>query len=177
MRSQATEKRGVVYVTDSGSHAISGAFQLVSCEGPLSRERWEELRRLHLVPGERFYGASTYAWHLCNPAPMHEHVPLLRQQGQVVWIKYRSPLPPPSLPPSPPDSDDEGPPQPPTSTPPPRLCVRICDPEYTHDGEACRSDGRPAPGRDTHACYCEGCMYAYAKSAPTPYVRNHGKKP
>ena len=80
-----------MYVTDSGSDAISGAFQLVSCEGPLSRKRWEELRELHLVPGERFYGASTYAWHLCNPAPMHEHVPLLRQQGQVVWIQYRSP--------------------------------------------------------------------------------------
>ena len=66
IRSKPVKHRGRVYVCESGSFFITGMFDLVDCEGPLSEERWNELRNEHKVPGSRYYGPSTYAWWACQ---------------------------------------------------------------------------------------------------------------
>ena len=90
IRGQPTKKRGRIFVLESGSYFIGGVFELVMCEGPLSEERYEELRSLHKVPGQRFYGAHTYAYHFVEPRRISPPIPCMRKPGQVDWIVYRT---------------------------------------------------------------------------------------
>ena len=88
IRGKPTEHRGTVWVCESGSFFITGKFDLYECEGPLSETRWAELRSRHLVNGERFYGARTYAWYL-RCARRVTHIPCVHT-SQVTWVKWRS---------------------------------------------------------------------------------------
>ena len=86
IRSTATNHRGVTWVCESGSWFITGRFDLYECEGPLSQARWEELRTRHMVAGDRYYGANTYAWHL-RRAQRVSAIPCAHY-SQVVWVIY-----------------------------------------------------------------------------------------
>tara|TARA_B110000046_G_C12635805_1_gene250607 strand:+ start:83 stop:442 length:360 start_codon:yes stop_codon:yes gene_type:complete len=86
IRSRPITHRGRVYVCESGSSFITGMFELFDCEGPLSEERWNELRNEHKVTGSRFYGASTYAWSLRKPFRLSA-IPCAHtsQVGFIIW--------------------------------------------------------------------------------------------
>ena len=71
----------------SGSRFVTAKCRVQRCEGPLSSERWEELRNQHLVDGERMYGKHTFACHLVDKACISP-VPLLRLHGQVDRLRY-----------------------------------------------------------------------------------------
>ena len=77
---------GPAYIMESGSFFISCYMYIWACEGPLSNERWEELRSKHLVPGDRYYGGSTYAWFLQDVQPI-TGVPC-GHTTQVTWVRY-----------------------------------------------------------------------------------------
>ena len=83
-RSFATEKRGQIFVIESGSTFVTGVFDLFECEGPVSEERWNGTRCWHKVPGTRPYPA-TYLWHL-RAARRIEPVLASRRRGQVTWV-------------------------------------------------------------------------------------------
>jgi hypothetical protein len=87
VRGKGTEHRGVTWVSPSGSRFIAGSFDLVACEGPLSKAEWEELRPYHRVQGPRLYGESTYAWMLSNATRARYCVPCARTT-QVTWVRY-----------------------------------------------------------------------------------------
>jgi hypothetical protein len=78
---------GAAYIMESGSFFITCYIYIGACEGPLSEERWEELRQHHLVPGGRLYGESTYAWFLIGIQPI-TGVPC-GHTTQVTWVTYR----------------------------------------------------------------------------------------
>ena len=86
IRGEPTSKRGSVFVVESGSYFISGVMELWACEGPLSPERWEELRGQHCVSGERAYGADTYAWHVRNCRRV-SGIPC-GHTSEVKWIRW-----------------------------------------------------------------------------------------
>ena len=73
---------------ESGSFFITCYIYIWACEGPLSRERWEELRSNHLVnQSVRLYGETTYAWFLMDVQPI-TGVPC-GHTSQVTWVTYR----------------------------------------------------------------------------------------
>lgn len=55
-----------IWLAPSGAATVVAKVTIVACDGPLSMEQWEERREEHRVPGERAYGAKTYAWTLAN---------------------------------------------------------------------------------------------------------------
>ena len=87
IRSTPVTHRGRVYVCESGSYFITGMFELTDCEGPLSEERWNQLRNEHKVPGSRAYGASTYAWSARKPCRLSA-IPCAHS-SQVKFIIWR----------------------------------------------------------------------------------------
>ena len=89
IRSTVCHHRGDTYVLESGSWFILGVVELWDCEGPLTRERWEELRPLHKVKGERYYGTSTYAWSFRCARVLPYRVPCAHTT-QVKWVRYAS---------------------------------------------------------------------------------------
>ena len=72
---------------ESGTFFITTVLDIWWCEGPLSSERWAELRCQHLVEGARLYGAKTYAWHVRNVRRI-SGVPC-EHSTQVTWVIYR----------------------------------------------------------------------------------------
>jgi hypothetical protein len=100
IRSTSTAHRGVTWVCESGAYFISGKFDLYECdlyecdlyecEGPLTEARWDQLRAHHQVSGARFYGGSTFAWHL-RRAQRVSLGPCARTT-EVVWTVYRVPI-------------------------------------------------------------------------------------
>ena len=89
IRNTPAHHRGDTYVAVSGSMFLLGYFDLYDCEGPLTEERWAELRPQHLVPGKRPYGASTYAWSVRSARLLRYRVPCARST-QVKWVRYAS---------------------------------------------------------------------------------------
>ena len=88
IRGQLTKKRGKVYIIESGSQFITGEVFVVDCEGPVSINRWEELRSEHKVAGERLYGEHTYAYLLRAARrilPVH-----CAHTTQVTWVTTRT---------------------------------------------------------------------------------------
>ena len=86
IRGDWTHHRGDTYVSESGSRFITGVFELWACEGPLTQERWEELRCFHRVVGGLPY-ESTYAWHVRRARRVAHPVPCGRTTQQK-WVTY-----------------------------------------------------------------------------------------
>ena len=86
MRAAPPAHMGRVFIVESGSYFISGSMNIVGWEGPVSVERWEELRAKHLVPGDRLYGARTFVWHVTDAGSMLG-VPC-GHTSQVTWIRH-----------------------------------------------------------------------------------------
>ena len=80
-------KCGPAFIIECGSYFITCGMTIWWCEGPLSEERWEELRDQHCVSGPRLYGATTFAWHVRDVEP-RMCVPC-DHTTQQTWVIYR----------------------------------------------------------------------------------------
>lgn len=98
VRGQNTHKRGKVLITLSGEKTIVGAVDIVDCEGPVTKERFDELRDKHRVDGAIHTSSHaddqgmpyrrTYIYHLSNPVRFHTPVPFERKSGPVTWARF-----------------------------------------------------------------------------------------
>lgn len=99
VRGQNTHKRGTVLISRSGEKSIVGSVDIVECEGPVTKERFEELREMHRVEGsiqtttahaedhEMPY-KKTFIYHLKNPIRFETPIPFERKSGPVTWARY-----------------------------------------------------------------------------------------
>ena len=75
------------YLSFSGAHFIRGAIWIGSCEGPVSVQRFQETRDLHLCGDNELPYENTYLWHIDNAAATemirHQH-----RRGAIIWIVY-----------------------------------------------------------------------------------------
>ena len=99
VRGQNTHKRGTVLISRSGEKSIVGSVDIVDREGPVTKERFEELRELHRVDGSiqttRAHATDqdipykkTFIYHLKSPIRFETPIPFERKSGPVTWARF-----------------------------------------------------------------------------------------
>lgn len=88
IRGSRTNKRGTIYLIQSGSSHIMGQVDIVDCI-ELTKERYEENRGKHCIGAgwESLPYSVPYAWVLENYVQYQKPIPYNHPQGAVIWVK------------------------------------------------------------------------------------------
>lgn len=77
----------LIYLSASGSGAVSGHAVFVECIGPMSDDEWEMRREQHRVSGPATMYSKIYGWRLSNPTRIAP-VPYLVKPGAITWRRF-----------------------------------------------------------------------------------------
>lgn len=90
MRSTKTSKQGLIALIKKGSGQIYGVANLVSVNGPLSRETMLNSIEKHTIDKPRIYSGEVdkwkYAWVLQDAKQLPTPVPYQHKNGAVIWV-------------------------------------------------------------------------------------------
>jgi len=88
MRSHATQKRGPIWLIESGTGLVVGACTLTGCVHGLCDITMAVHQNMHHVAEDNpFYKSHRCAWVLEGAARLVKPIPYTHPQGAVIWVK------------------------------------------------------------------------------------------
>lgn len=89
MRSQHTNKRGMIALIQKGTKRIVGVANIYDSQGPIGAEALGTYSDYHCIPSQ-IYEAGSYKWHyawkLKDVQVLTELVPYIHKSGAVIWV-------------------------------------------------------------------------------------------